>query len=141
MVTLAGIKWNRFVQKHKNNNNLHYLGTTVLSNEYGKTLSAAKIGLGLLSKWIPELHTTRTLEIPACATALVTEKNTDTESIFNDSEVIFYNNTNHLVNEVITYLANDTLLAEKTKNGHQKVINGLFSYEQIMTNILQQINN
>ncbi len=138
LVTLAGIKWNGFVQKHKNDNNLQYLGTSILSHEYGKTLSNAKIGLGLLSKWIPELHTTRTFEIPACATALVTEKNKDTESIFTDTEVIFFNNTNHLVNEVVNYLTDDVLLAEKTKRGYQKVTQGLYSYEQIMANILQQ---
>ena len=45
------------------------------------------------------------------------------------------------INEVANHLVDDTLLAEKTKKGYQKVISGLYSYEQIMANILQQINN
>ena len=37
---------------------------------------------GLLAKWVPELHTTRTFEIPACGTALVTERNSETALVF-----------------------------------------------------------
>ena len=75
-ITLAGIKWNRFAKKHQDNPNLIYLGDGVYGEDYVKTLQKAKMAWGALSKWVPELHTTRTFEIPACGTALVTERNT-----------------------------------------------------------------
>ena len=42
--------------------------------EYAKIISLSYFGLGLLSNWVPELHTTRTFEIPACNTCLITPK-------------------------------------------------------------------
>ena len=64
-----------FAKKHQNNPNLIYLGDGVYGKDYVTTLQNAKMAWGALSKWVPELHTTRTFEIPACGTALVTERN------------------------------------------------------------------
>ena len=45
-ITLAGIKWNRFAKKHQDNPNLIYLGDGVYGEDYVKTHTKGKDGLG-----------------------------------------------------------------------------------------------
>jgi spore maturation protein CgeB len=138
-VSLAGIKWEKFVNKNKNNKYLYYFGSNVAGEDYAKLISLSKIGLGLLSKWIPEKHTTRTFEIPACGSALLTERNSETENFFNDSEVIFFENDKEIPLLIKKYLTNKNCLESLVINGSKKVLNNGYSYSEILKNILEQL--
>lgn len=140
-VTLAGIKWNKFSQKHAGNPNLNYLGDGVYGKDYVKTIQGAKIAWGSVSKWIPELHTTRTFEIPACGTALLTEYNKEIASYFNEDEVIFYKNDDELIKKVKLYLSDIELLQRVTTNGYNKVFQKGFDYESILNRVLDKVLN
>ena len=138
-ITLAGIKWHQFAKKHQNNSNLIYLGDGVYGEDYVKTLQNAKMAWGALSKWVPELHTTRTFEIPACGTALVTERNSETASFFKNSEAIFYNDINDLVTQVKYYMSNNKSLETLTEKGTKTVHLQGKDYKSIIHTLLQQI--
>jgi spore maturation protein CgeB len=138
-VTIAGNKWEMFAWKFRNNKNLIYKGKGIYGEQYVKEISGAMIGLGFLSKWIPERHTTRTIEIPACNTALVTEENQEINSIYTQDEAIFYTDHKDLLDKIKYYLSNKAELCKITSNGHQKVKNGKYSYYQILENVIQQI--
>jgi spore maturation protein CgeB len=139
-VTIAGNHWDKFAAKRKKYQNLVYKGKGLFGDDYAKEISGAKIGLGLLSKWVPELHTTRTFEIPACRTALVSELNTETQSIFKEDEVLFYKDIKEMVEKVEHYLAHPELLKNITEKGFAKVQDGEFSYNQILKKLLKEIN-
>jgi len=138
-ITLAGIKWNHFARKHQDNPNLTYLGDGVYGEDYVKTLQNAKMAWGALSKWVPELHTTRTFEIPACGTALVTERNSETASFFKNSDAIFYNDINDLVTQVKYYMSNNKSLETLTEKGTKTVHLQGKDYKSIIHTLLQQI--
>lgn len=138
-IILAGIKWNRLVRRYKHKANFVYKGTQVIGEAYAKTISSAQIGLGLLSKWIPETHTTRTFEIPACGTALLTEKNNETSSFFHEDEVIFYDDKNSITELVKHSLSHPELLQAITIRGKQRVIKSFRDYKSIMRSVLDQI--
>lgn len=138
-VTLAGINWGKFVARNNNNLKLQYLGIGVYGEAYVRTLSSACISWGSLSKWIPELHTTRTFEIPACGTALLTERNEETMAFFNEDEAIFYSSEEELLDKVKYYLTHKDALRQITENGHNRVLADGRDYESIMRKILQQI--
>ena len=138
-ITLAGIKWDRFARKHQNNPNLIYLGDGVYGEDYVKTLQNAKMAWGALSKWVPELHTTRTFEIPACCTALATERNTETQLFFNDDEVVFYISDDELVDIVIYYMSHNEALEQISDKGCKKVKAAGYDYTTIISKILNQI--
>ena len=138
-ITLAGIKWRQFAKKHQDNPNLTYLGDGVYGEDYVKTLQNAKMAWGALSKWVPELHTTRTFEIPACGTALVTERNSETASFFKNSDAIFYNDINDLVTQVKYYMSNNKSLETLTENGTKTVHRQGKDYKSIIHTLLQQI--
>ena len=138
-ITLAGIKWNRFAEKHQDNPNLIYLGDGVYGEDYVKTLQNAKMAWGALSKWVPELHTTRTFEIPACGTALVTERNLETQSFFKDDEAIFYANENDLIEKITFFMNNDKPLEVLTKKGTSRAVTNAYDYNSILNAILKTI--
>jgi len=138
-VTLAGIEWQAFAKKHHSNSLLHYLGSGVYGNDYVAALGQAKIAWGAISKWIPELHTTRTFEIPACGTALLTERNRETEQFFNEDEAIFYSNVDELIAQVKCYMQNDAALETLTQKGTAAVHEKGFDYESILLKLLKQI--
>ena len=138
-ITLAGIKWRQFAKKHQNNPNLIYLGDGVYGEDYVKTLQKAKMAWGALSKWVPELHTTRTFEIPACGTALVTERNLETQSFFKDDEAIFYTNENDLIEKITFFMNNDKPLEVLTKKGASRAVTSAYDYNAILNAILKTI--
>ena len=138
-ITLAGIKWHRFARKHQENPNLTYLGDGVYGEDYVKTLQKAKMAWGALSKWVPELHTTRTFEIPACGTALVTERNLETQSFFKDDEAIFYTNENDLIEKITFFMNNDKPLEVLTKKGASRAVTSAYDYNAILNAILKTI--
>jgi len=136
---LAGKGWNKFVAKHKHNISLSYLGETVLGNDYSKLISSCKFSLGLLSKIFPELHTTRTFEIPACGTVLLTERNTEIESFFQETDVIFYENIDDLIGKVKYFQQHNDELELIAKNGYSKVHKSGYDNYSILRRVLERI--
>lgn len=137
-VYLAGGNWETFAKDYACDN-LHYLGISVQGEDYVKALSGCLFALGSVSKWIPEKHTTRTFEIPACGTALLTEKNDEIAGFYDDSEVIYYATDEELVEKVIYYIGHKDELKELTEKGYQKVQSGGFDFESIMKNLLAKV--
>jgi spore maturation protein CgeB len=136
---LVGKGWEVFVEKHKSNKNLIFLGDAIYSEDYSRLLSSSKFGLGLLSKQFPELHTTRTFEIPACGAALLTEKNSEIASFFKENEAIFYTDLEDLITKVKYFLNNASALETLTNKGYNAVHNNGYDYESIMRHIINKI--
>ncbi|RCW90253.1 CgeB family protein [Winogradskyella arenosi] len=136
---LVGKGWGAFVEKHKADNNLIFLGEAVYSGAYSELISSSKFALGLLSKHFPELHTTRTFEIPACGTALLTEKNIETSNFYNDKEVVFYKDLDDLISKVKYYKSNNAKLKTLTTNGFDCVHKKGFDYESIIKRLLNKV--
>lgn len=138
-VTLAGIGWDKFVKKHSSKY-LNYLGPGVYGEDYVKAISGCLYALGSVSKWIPEKHTTRTFEIPACKTALLTERNSEIEGFYTEDEVIYYNDTTDLIRKIKYYDNHLDELKTLVENGYKKVQAGGFDYESIMKNLLRKMD-
>ncbi len=138
-VLLAGKGWHDFVKHNKHNPNLEFYGDGLFSEEYAKFISSTKLGLGLISKRFPELHTTRTFEIPACGTALVTEYNSETSDFFSEDEVIFYNNIDDMICKIDYFLVHPNELETLTKNGQSKVVDDKYDYDSILRKILKKV--
>ncbi|WP_289055257.1 CgeB family protein [Carboxylicivirga marina] len=138
-VCIAGIKWQSFADKNKTKTKFKYLGNGIYGKDYVKTLSAYQFSWGSVSKWIPELHTTRTFEIPACGTALITERNNETSSFFKDDEAIFYDSLDDMIEKIRYYQNHPQELQQLTQKGTQRVHNDGRDYESILRKVLQQI--
>ena len=127
-VRLAGKGWKRYVANNRLEG-LEYLGESLVSEAYVTVISEAMFGLGLLSKRFPELHTTRTFEIPACGTALLTERNAETALYYAEDEAIFYETPADLIQKIHYFLSNTAELKELTLRAYQKVHAQGFDYQ------------
>ncbi len=137
---LVGLDWDTFVKKHQNNPYLTYIGKSIYAEKYAQLISSSQFALGLLSKRFPELHTTRTFEIPACGTALITERNEELESFYKEDEVIFYDNVEELISKINYFSSHPNELEELTKKGHEKVMALGVNYRSIISSLLAKLN-
>lgn len=135
-VLVAGKKWSSFVSRHQGSS-LTYLGDRLLSDNYVRAISGAYFSLGLLSKRFPELHTTRTFEIPACGTALVTEHNKEISKFFTEEEVIYFQDYQDMAEKIQYYFKNESALEALTTRGVEKVRMGGYDYENQLSEICQ----
>jgi spore maturation protein CgeB len=138
-VNIAGKGWQKFIKKHSTHPNLSFHGEALYSEDYAKFISSSLFSLGLLSKKFPELHTTRTFEIPACGTALITERNTETTSYFNKDEAIFYDSIDEMIGKIRYYQAHPNELEQLTSKGRKRVIDDGRDYRSILKSILKDI--
>jgi hypothetical protein len=138
-VVLAGNKWENFIKKNINNPFLDFKGRSLWNEDYSSLISTSYFSLGLLSKRFPELHTTRSFEIPACGTALLTEKNDETSSFFSDEEVIFYKDPHEMVKKIKYYQDHVDELKKLTDNGLMKVNQAGFDYNSILRKVISQV--
>lgn len=137
-IKIAGMGWTKFAERNKNRKNFSYIGKGLFSEDYSKFISKSIMGLGLLSKNFPEFHTTRTFEIPACNTALLTEKNIETKSFFSNDEVIFYESNEQLVERIKYYILHKNELKTISEKGRKKVVKGGYDYQNIIKKALKQ---
>jgi spore maturation protein CgeB len=137
-VRLGGIGWKGFLRKWSDHPALHFEGEEVFGEAYATLFSRAWIGLGLLTKRFSELHTTRTLEIPACGAVLATERTRDTSTMFSDDEALFFDDYEELASRVSKLFGNDdtTSLAKIAAAGSQRVTRDRRDYPGILAAIL-----
>ncbi len=137
-VRLAGRGWTRFVRRHQGNPCLIYEGDDVFGDDYASLLSRSWIGLGLLSRRFPELHTTRTFEIPACGAMLASPRTSETTTFFADSEALFFDAYSTLASRLKVLLTEPGLdsVASVASAGHRRVLASARDYDSILGAVL-----
>lgn len=137
-VRLGGRGWNAFAKQWQSSPHFAFEGEDVFGGDYARLLSGSWIGLGLLSKRFPELHTTRTFEIPACGAALATEATSETSNFFAGNEAVFFSSFQDLADRITAFLAENDLSALRSTAaaGHRRVLADGRDYESILAAIL-----
>lgn len=92
----------------------HWKGGHIEGDDYAKAIQCAKVNLGLLSKGNRDLHTTRSIEIPALGGLLCAQRTSEHESLYIDKiEAIFWENAEEA--------ADVCLIALKDKNSRKRI--------------------
>lgn len=112
----------------------------VWQESYINALASFKIGVGLLSKWIPEQHTTRTFEIPAAGTFLLAERTQEHLSFFEEGiEAEFFSSDEEMVDKARFYLANGTAREKIANAGHRRCLASGYDNDSVVRRILDEI--
>lgn len=137
-VRLGGIGWQRFLRQWESHPSLTFAGEEIFGDAYADMLSRAWIGLGLLSKRFPELHTTRTFEIPACGAVLATEATVDTRKYLADDEAVFFTDYADLATKLKRLVRPDSIdeLRRLAGAGHDRVESDGRNYPSILGSVL-----
>lgn len=113
-------------------------GPGLYGSSYAQALSGTKIGIGLLSKRIPETTTTRTFEIPACGTMLLAERTADHQALYDeDREAVFFDSTEELCDKAQYYLHNDASRKKIAAAGYRRSISDGYRVDQQFGAILE----
>jgi spore maturation protein CgeB len=109
---------------------------------YVKIISGAKIALGLLSVGNNDLHTTRSLEIPAIGTPFCGPRTTDHQQLYRDGiEAVFFDTADECADLCLGLLQDEEGRQALGAAGHQRALkNGRFN-ERICRDILSCVAN
>jgi len=114
----------------------YWKGAGVLGDDYARAIQCARVNLGLVSKGNRDLHTQRSLEIPALGAAFCAERTADHERLYVDrEEAVFWSTAEDCAAACHWLLADDSRrrrIAERggkrlAGNGHlnERVLQGL----------------
>jgi glycosyltransferase involved in cell wall biosynthesis len=136
-IAVGGAGW-RNKKQIMNEDRVTFLGDDFRGSQYQDLLSKSKICLGLLSKEFPELHTTRTFEIPYFGSVLATERNKETSEYFDECQGLFYDTLEELTLKINEILQNGRWI-EMARAGQQRVLNSSYSWEDQMAQVIKRI--
>ena len=137
-VQLGGFGWGRLLRRWHGSPLLTFAGEQIFGDAYASLLSRSWVGLGLLSRRFPELHTTRTFEIPACGALLATPMTSETASFFTPREAVFFADYADLAQQLQALLREDSdeRLRAMADAGRRRVVADGRDYEKILSAIL-----
>ena len=119
-----------------------YFGGEVYGDDYARALSGAGIGLGFLRKVCPDQHTTRTFEIPACGSMLLSDRTQECQEFFAEGqEAEYFDSIDELVDKVKFYTTHAEARARIAEAGMQRCIKGRYSYLERMRDAMTWVKS
>ncbi len=98
-------------------------GSGLWGDDYARAFSGGRISLGLLSRWMRDEHTCRSMEIPACEGLLLAERTPEHMDLYEDGvEAIFFSNREELGEAVGRLLQDDALRMKIARSGRQRAV-------------------
>ena len=94
-----------------------------LRNEYNIALNSAKIALSFLSKMNNDSYTTRSFEIPATKTFMLSEYSSDLNNLFKEGiEAEYFRDKEELLNKIKYYLVNENERNKIAEAGYARLL-------------------
>jgi len=120
----------------------YWRGPGIYDRDYSKIIQCSKISLCLLYKAAGNLHTNRSIEIPALGTLLCAERSVEHQTLYDEGkEAIFFNNADECADLCHKYLADNELRMDIARRGHERALrNNLFN-EPVMASIIEAAMN
>jgi spore maturation protein CgeB len=118
------------------------LGGEVYGDDYARALSGAGIGLGFLRKVCPDQHTTRTFEIPACGSMLLSDRTQECQEFFAEGvEAEYFDSVDELVDKVKFYTTHEDARSRIAAAGRQRCLDGRYSYLERMRDAMTWVES
>jgi spore maturation protein CgeB len=112
-------------------------GGSMIGDNYAKALQGAKIAIGLLSKGNEDLHTQRSLEVPAMGVLLCAERTSDHMAMYEDGvEAVFWDDADECADLCLKLLAEPERIASIAEAGRLRLARNGDYNEQLMAKVL-----
>jgi spore maturation protein CgeB len=134
-LTIRGSNWHKAPEWSQLKS--YWGGGAIGGDDYAKAIQCAKVNLGLLSKENRDLHTTRSLEIPALASLMCAERTTEHTAMYAEGhEALFWKDAEECAAACNFALADDSRRQAIAHAGHQRVKKNGHYNEMIVASIL-----
>jgi spore maturation protein CgeB len=118
-----------------------FQGNEVYGEDYARALTGARIGLGFLRRVCPDQHTTRTFEIPACASMLLGDRTDEHCELFEEGkQAEFFSSDEELADKVRYYSSNSTARDRIAAAGYERAHRGQYAYVHRLRAVLRQLD-
>ncbi len=111
-----------------------------VDEDYAAAILSAKVALGLLSRGNRDLHTTRSLEIPALGGLFCAERTNEHLELYEDGhEAVFWTNAVECAEKCMALLADAPRRRAIAAAGHARALRNGYYNEQVMARILDAV--
>jgi len=139
-VKVWGRGWPRYARLHRWAGRA-VQGDGIWRDDYARAIRSAAIGLGLLSKCVPETSTTRSFEIPACGTFLLGERTDEHSGFFSEgSEAEFFGSKDELRRKITYYLERPDERRRVAAAGRERALRSGYSNHDRMRDVVREIS-
>lgn len=115
----------------------YWKGGALAGDDYAKAIQCAKVNIGLLSKGNRDLHTTRSLEIPALGGLLCAERTSEHSAMYKEGvEALFWSNAEECAQMCLYALADEQRRLGIARAGKIRVMHNGHYNQIILTRIL-----
>jgi hypothetical protein len=117
----------------------HWKGGSLEGDDYALALQCAKVNLGLVSKGNRDLHTTRSLEIPALGALFCAERTSEHQSMYVEGEeAVFWKDAKECSSVCLQMLTDDAKRNRIAHDGHLRFKANRHGNEDIIAGILKE---
>ena len=118
-LTLRGANWHKAPEWHSLRS--YWKGGAIEGDDYAKAIQCARINLGLLSKGNRDLHTQRSLEIPALGGLLCAERTIEHLAMYREGvEAVYWSDPVECATECQRLLADEPRRTTIASAGHDR---------------------
>ena len=133
--SLYGSNWNR--SKHWNRLRPHWRGSSLSNESYSAQLAKVAMCIGLLSHRNRDLHTRRTMEVPAAGGVLLAERSSEHQLFFEEGfEALYWNTSTGCAELAHHMLSNESGLSALRSAGHQRLAEAGVGNEDVVCQAL-----
>ena len=136
-VNIYGPNWNARKFKHRN---LKIHNRVLVGEEYAEAISSSRISLCFLNKKNRDLHTSRSIEIPACGGFMLGERTPEHLVLFKEGEEAeFFESKEELLAKVTYYLQNEEKRKLIAQAGRNRCLTSGYSYDDRAREIIEVV--
>ena len=134
-LTIRGSNWHKAREWPKLKR--YWAGSSISGDDYAKAIQCAKVNLGMLSKGNRDMHTTRSLEIPALGGLFCAERTEEHSAMYIEGEeALFWSDAKECVAMCNFALSNDDDRKKIANAGYQRSIRNRYFNETMLAEII-----
>jgi spore maturation protein CgeB len=138
-VRVWGDGWEKFPHSHPN---LRIEGKSLWGAAYTDVLCSCKISLAFLRKANRDLHTSRSIEIPACRAFMMAERTSEHLDLFAEgTEAEFFETADELVDKCRRYLADDEHRRAVAAAGYSRCLSSGYDNASVIQRMIDEVGS
>lgn len=136
VVRVFGNRWQAWRGRHAN---LRIEGRAIYGDDYIRCLSATDINLGFLRKTNRDLHTSRTLDIPACGAFYLAERTAEQTELFREGvEADYFSSNEEMLAKVRHHLEHKDQRQRIAAAGRRRCIDAGYDHASAIRAVLDR---